>query len=158
MCSCADITICFFCLQFDSLVHLLQGYWPEYDITCSGSPDPVADVRCQSHDLHQPQGVLLPTQETSVVGGQTIHMEPPSELNFIALLGPSDPLATTAVCGERFCDPILFPIVPDTDPLSDCAHTNDITESELEKMLSPLTSNDSDFDLDCFDLESFMAV
>lgn len=95
-------------------------------------------------------------------------MEPLSELN--ALLGPSDPLATTtAVCDESFCNP--FPIVPNfTAPLSDCPPSNvtapcpptdhehctgsNFSDFELEKLLCPFTTND--YDLNCFDLESLI--
>lgn len=126
----------------------------------------MANVRCQSHDLEQ--GVLLPSLETSVVGDKTVHVEPLSELN--ALLGPSDPLATTtAVCDESFCNPI--PIVPNfTAPLSDfpppnftapCPPTdptnytgNDFSDFELEKLFCPFTA--SDRDLNYFDLESLI--
>lgn len=83
-------------------------------------------------------------------------MEPLSELN--ALLGPSDPLATTiAGCDEKFCNPI-----PDfTAPLPDHLPTghkhctgSDFSDFDLEQLLCPFTANDHDFN--CFDLESLI--
>ena len=158
-------------LQFDSLAHLLQDFWPDCDVidADSGSHDSVASVRCPSHDHCPPPGVTSPPEGTGVVGGQSIHMEPSSELNFNAFLGPSDPLTITTD-GESLCDPVQFSAVPDfATPLSDSTHTHhelcctgsdfsDLPDSELERMLSPFTSDDSSFELDCWDLESFMTA
>ena len=147
-CNSHDLSL-FFCLQFESLVHLLQDNWPECDI---GSYDPVAIVRCQSHDFHQPC-----PQEAGVVGSQAVHVEPPSKLSSDAFLGLPDPQTVVAVHSET------------TPPLSDCAPINhdpfptsglsDIPDAQLEQLISPFAAaSDSDFDPDYFDIESFIAA
>ena len=100
-----------------------------------------------------------------MVGAPAIYLEPHSHLSSDVLFSPS-PLTSS----DSFCDSIPFPVIPESTetPIISCAPTNndspvadlaDMTDSELEKMLSPFSSgSDSSFDPDHFDLESFMSA
>lgn len=147
-------------MQFDSLVYLLQDYpWlNNHDVIGSGgSHDPLAVVGAQSHDLDQPGGA---NQDPIVVGAPTIQLEPHSHL-----LGTS-PLLSPLMSSDTFCD---LPVTPEStdSPIINSAPANDhpvvdfsdMTDSELEKILSPFSSeSDSSFGPEYFDLESFMAA
>ena len=94
-----------------------------------------------------------------MVGGQTIHVEPPCKQIFDAFQGPSDPLATRAECSETFSDfpNCVSPCFSNTQFTG--SDFSDMCDSELEKILSPFTdSSDPNFDPDCFDLEAFLTA
>ena len=103
-----------------------------------------------------------------MVGDPPIQLEPDSHiLNPSPLLTP--PMFSSS--SDSFSDSVPFPLIPestatspviiDSAPVNDClvANFSDMTDSELEKMLSPFSvGSDSSFDPDYFDLESFMAA
>lgn len=142
-------------LQFDSLARLLQDNWPECDITTcgSGSHDPEANIRCQSHNFHQSK-----SQEAGLVGSQAIFMEPTGKLCSDAFLGSSDPLTAVAACSSD-SEASLSDCAPMNHDHSHISNLSDIPDAELEQMILPFTAtSDSDFDPDSFDIVSFIAA
>ena len=102
-----------------------------------------------------------------MVGAPAIDVEPHSQfLSSDTLLSPSGPRTNTT--SDSFQIPLsVLPNTAPENPLIDCAPGNycpvsdlsDMTDSELERMLSPFsTGSDANFDASYFDLESFMAV
>ena len=100
-----------------------------------------------------------------MVGDPPIQLEPNSHLNPTPLLTP--PLLTSS--SDSFCDSVQFPITPSSSPMINSApvfncpsvvdFSENLTDSELEKMMLPFSSvSDSSLDPDYFDLESFMAA
>lgn len=95
-----------------------------------------------------------------MVGNRPVHLEPTSELSLNSFLDPVD------TAGGTLSDPVHRTtitdfVAPETSsyPAEFCGSDfADIPDAELEKFLSPFSSEDSGSEPEYWDLESFMAA